>query len=81
VAESPISLECVVSGIYELASETPHQIGHMVTGRVLAIHIAEAVVIDGRVSIARLRPIARLGYRQYATIGEVFEMTRPGEKS
>jgi hypothetical protein len=26
-------------------------------------------------------PIARLGYRQYATIGEVFEMTRPGEKS
>ncbi|MGO8830402.1 MAG: flavin reductase family protein [Steroidobacteraceae bacterium] len=81
VAESPISLECVVSGIYELASETPHQLGRMVTGRVLGIHIAEAVVIDGRVSISRLRPIARLGYRQYATIGEVFEMTRPGEKS
>jgi flavin reductase (DIM6/NTAB) family NADH-FMN oxidoreductase RutF len=63
--------------IYGLPSDDPAEIGRMVMGRVLGIHIAEDVIIDGRVSAARLRPIARLGYREYAVIDEVFKMTRP----
>jgi flavin reductase (DIM6/NTAB) family NADH-FMN oxidoreductase RutF len=77
VSESPLSLECVVIDIYGLPSDEPAEIGRMVMGRVLGIHIAENVIIDGRVSAARLRPIARLGYREYAVIDEVFKMTRP----
>lgn len=76
VAESPISLECRVADIYELPNEG--EIARMVMGRVLGIHIADAAVVDGRVSAARLQPIARLGYREYSGLGEIFKMTRPG---
>jgi flavin reductase (DIM6/NTAB) family NADH-FMN oxidoreductase RutF len=76
VAESPINLECRVTDIYELPCEG--EIGRMVMGRVLGMHIADAAIIDGRVSAAKLAPIARLGYREYAALGEIFKMTRPG---
>jgi flavin reductase (DIM6/NTAB) family NADH-FMN oxidoreductase RutF len=49
----------------------------MVIGRVLGIHIADHLLVDGHVSIPRLRPIARLGYREYAVVESVFEMVRP----
>ena len=32
---------------------------------------------DGRVDMTKLRPLARLGYMDYAPLGEVFEMMRP----
>jgi flavin reductase (DIM6/NTAB) family NADH-FMN oxidoreductase RutF len=80
VSESPISLECVVSDIYELPSEEPEEIGRMVMGRVLGIHIAERALIEGRVAVGKLRPIARLGYSEYAVIDEIFRMIRPGAR-
>jgi hypothetical protein len=33
--------------------------------------------VDGRVDICRARPIARLGYMDYAVVDEVFEMIAP----
>jgi flavin reductase (DIM6/NTAB) family NADH-FMN oxidoreductase RutF len=75
VAESPINLECRVTEIYELPCEG--EIGRMVMGRVLGMHIADSAIVDGRVVAARLKPIARLGYREYASLGEIFKMTRP----
>ena len=76
VAESPISLECRVADIYELPCDG--EIGRMVMGRVLGMHIADEAIVDGRVSAAKLQPIARLGYREYSVLGEIFKMTRPG---
>jgi flavin reductase (DIM6/NTAB) family NADH-FMN oxidoreductase RutF len=78
VAESPICLECVVTDIYELPSDDSGDIGRMVMGRVLGMHIAEEAIAEGRVSSAKLRPIARLGYREYSVVDEIFKMTRPG---
>jgi flavin reductase (DIM6/NTAB) family NADH-FMN oxidoreductase RutF len=78
VSESPVSLECVVSDIYELPFDESAERGWMVMGRVLGIHIAEEVLVDGRVSIAKLHPIARLGYREFAALEHVFTMARPG---
>ncbi|HLW23206.1 MAG TPA: flavin reductase family protein [Steroidobacteraceae bacterium] len=78
VARSPVSLECRVTGILELPGEAGGEIGRMVMGRVLGIHIDESAIVDGRVASARLRPIARLGYREYAVIESTFKMTRPG---
>jgi flavin reductase (DIM6/NTAB) family NADH-FMN oxidoreductase RutF len=76
VGESPINLECRVTDIYELPCEG--EIGRMVMGRVVGMHIADAAIVNGRVSAAKLEPIARLGYREYAALGEIFKMTRPG---
>jgi flavin reductase (DIM6/NTAB) family NADH-FMN oxidoreductase RutF len=43
-------------------------------GHVVGIHIDDAALIDGRVDITKLRPIARLGYQDYAVIDHVFEL-------
>jgi flavin reductase (DIM6/NTAB) family NADH-FMN oxidoreductase RutF len=77
VAESPVHLECVLSQIVELESPGPDRPNRMVVGRVVGIHIADRVIEAGRVSIALLDPIARLGYDQYARVRELFTMTRP----
>ena len=65
VAESPVHLECVLSQIVELESPSPEQPNRMVIGRVTGIHIADEVLVDGRVDLApprcdraaRLRPV------------------------
>ncbi len=78
VSESPVSLECVVSDIYDLPFDESQEPGWMVMGRVLGVHIDDEVLVDGRVSIAKLHPIARLGYREFAAVEQVFNMARPG---
>ena len=35
------------------------------------------VVVDGMVDFTRVKPLGRLGYHDYARLGEVFAMTRP----
>lgn len=79
VAESPVHLECRHVTTVELP--TPDRDRHantVVFGEVVGIHIADEAIVDGRVDVARLDPIARLGYDQYTRLGEVFRMTRPG---
>jgi hypothetical protein len=42
------------------------------------IHVDDAVVLaDGKLDISRIRPLARLGYYDYASVAEVFEMRIP----
>ncbi len=41
------------------------------------VHIDDDIIVDGRVSIERLQPLARLGYQDYCRIGETFEMPLP----
>lgn len=75
LADSPVSFECtshstVVTG--------PHQC--VVIGRVHAIHIDDAVMIDaerGHVDTAALDLIARLGGAAYGMRPQVFTMDRP----
>ncbi len=79
VAESPVALECRYHQTVELPSSdgiTSHYA--MVVGKVVGVHIDERIIVDGLVDVTRLRPIARLGYMQYAVVEEVFAMKRPG---
>lgn len=78
VAESPVSLECVVVKIVELPQAEGSSLLNTATfGRVVGVHIDPALIADGRVDIRRARPIGRLGYLDYAEMGEFFEMARP----
>lgn len=79
VAEAYTVLECRVTeivnpkGLDGAASES-----FMVIGQVIGIHISEEIVREGRIDMGLARPIARMGYRDYADGGsDVFEMTRP----
>ncbi len=50
----------------------------VVFGEVVGIHIADEIIKDGRVDLSLVRPIARLGYAQYAAVDTIFRMLRPG---
>ena len=51
-------------------------------GQVVGVHIDdEAFMPDGKIDIARLRPLARMGYQDYASVGEIFEITPQGENA
>lgn len=76
VKEAPVSMECRVIRDVVL----PHWgdgRNVVVFGEVVGIHIDERVMTDGFVDTAKLRPIARLGYREYAVVNETFAMDRP----
>jgi flavin reductase (DIM6/NTAB) family NADH-FMN oxidoreductase RutF len=77
VAESPINMECRVFQIVDLPNPQGSEQNAVVIGHVLAMHIDESVLCDGLVDVARLKPLARMGYRDYTTVTEVFAMARP----
>ncbi len=71
VADSPVAIECVLHDTLPIGDCT------VVLGRVVHVAIAEAVMRDGRPAAGLLRPLARLGGRQWATLGELLEIERP----
>lgn len=77
IQESPINMECRVVEIVDLPCTQEGGANVVVIGQVLGIHIDETILTDGLIDIAKLRPIARLGYKDYATIGDTFTMARP----
>ena len=51
----------------------------MVFGEVVRIHVKDEIVTaEGKIDIPRVKPIARMGYYDYAVIDQVFEMRIPG---
>lgn len=75
VAGAPAALECRLSQVVTLEGRSNFLILGVVTG----IHIRDDVLTpEGRVDVTRFRPLARLGYMDYAAVSEVFTMERPG---
>ena len=78
VGESPVALECVTVEVRALVDRHGRTLDrHVAIGEVVGVHIDDRLIVDGRVDITRARPIARLGYKDYAVIDQVFELTRP----
>jgi len=74
VAGAPIHLECIQHQTLELPHDDPGGRNVLVIGRVVGVHIDDAVIQDGRVDLARVQPIARLGYGDYARVDTIFSM-------
>jgi flavin reductase (DIM6/NTAB) family NADH-FMN oxidoreductase RutF len=78
VAESPAALECKVVEVVEIRTLSGAVSGAVLTlGEVVAVHIDERFLIDGRFDTARAHPLARCGYQDYAAVEKVFAMARP----
>ena len=75
VAGVPASLECKLTKIVEL----PGAANRVVFGEVTGVHIRDNCLRDGRFDVTTFQPLARLGYRDYARITELFELKRPDE--
>jgi len=80
VAGSPAALECKVLQVFELHDlDGKPTDRHVVLGQVVGVHIDERYLTGGRFDTAAARPVARCGYRDYATVSEVFELLRPDD--
>lgn len=74
VALSPVSMECVAVGFHPFG--THRAASTVVFGRVVRIAVSESVLREGRVDVRLLRPVARLGGPNWATLGEVMTIQR-----
>ena len=75
VAAAPAALECRLEQIVTLKG----QANSMVIGEVTGVFLADNTLVDGRFDVTTYRPLARLGYRDYASVEKVFSLVRPGE--
>ena len=76
VADAPATLECKTVEIITLRGRD----NFLVIGEVVGIHLRDDCLIDGRFDVTRFQPLARMGYRDYAVVTEVFALKRPGER-
>ena len=77
VKRSPITLECLYNKTIELVSSSGKKnTSSLVIGEVVRVHIDDSVIVDGMIDMARIRPISRLGYMDFAVVEGVFEMHR-----
>lgn len=81
VKESPVAFECRHWKTVQLPPATPGGPSgyHVVFGLVVGIHIDEAFIKDGIVDTGAMRPVARLGYHDYAVVTPetIFSLRRP----
>lgn len=77
VKEAPIHMECRVFQIVDLPGSGGPERNALVIGSVLGIHIADEILVDGLIDVGRLKPLARMGYRDYAVVEQVFDIPRP----
>ncbi len=75
VAESPISFECRVASSVAIGRE-PHD-NLLLICEVVAFHVRDGLLRDGRIDPELLRPICRLGGTGFARLGEVLRVPRP----
>jgi flavin reductase (DIM6/NTAB) family NADH-FMN oxidoreductase RutF len=81
VKESPAALECKHWRTIELPDVDPATgNGHYVIfGQVVGIYINDDFIHDGKVDTGAIKPLARLGYMDYAVVSadNMFEINRP----
>lgn len=75
VKASPAQLECKVKQIIPLGDQP--RAGNLVIGEVLAIHVDDAVLTNGRIDPCKLQTIGRLGGEWFCESSALFELKRP----
>jgi flavin reductase (DIM6/NTAB) family NADH-FMN oxidoreductase RutF len=75
VKESPIQMECVLENM--LAFGEGAGSSNLVIGRVVQIHIEDALYKDGKIDLVNLKPVGRLSGEYYAKMSDLFTLKRP----
>jgi len=75
VAAAPAALECRMTAIQKIEGAD----NHVIFGEVTGVHMRDDCITDGRFDVTTFAPLARLGYRDYSVVREVFELARPDE--
>jgi len=75
VAGAPAALECELIDLVPLRGTD----NIMVLGEVTGIHMRDDCMNEGQFDVTRFQPLARLGYRDYTRVSDLFSLNRPGE--
>jgi flavin reductase (DIM6/NTAB) family NADH-FMN oxidoreductase RutF len=79
VAQSPAHFECRYLSTHRLRGNSSHGWVDVVYGEVVRIHVKDEVLTpQGKLDIPAIRPLARMGYYDYTSVTETFEMRIPG---
>lgn len=71
VVQAKVRFECVLYQAVDLVNTD------LLIGRIVRIHVDEAIYENGRINAALLKPVSRLAGTNYAKLGEVFSLERP----
>jgi flavin reductase (DIM6/NTAB) family NADH-FMN oxidoreductase RutF len=71
VGESPVALECRLYREIELGDSA------FVVGEMIRAHVSDDMLTEGRVDVAKLRPVGRLGGDGYSIVRDVVHLPRP----
>lgn len=72
---APAALECTVTDIVPLKGVA----NFLVHGEVTGIHMRDDCIVDGLFDVTKFQPLARLGYRDYTHVQDVFSLKRPDD--
>ncbi|MCV2888228.1 flavin reductase family protein [Ruegeria aquimaris] len=75
VAGAPAALECKLTQIVTL----PGMSNRVVFGEVTGIHMRDDCLKDGIFDVTTYQPLARLGYRDYTVVRDLFTLARPDD--
>ena len=77
VAKAPAVLECKTVQVVELPTWKDGWRNIVVIGEVVGVHVDEAHLKDGLLDVLSYNPVARMGYMDYTTVTDRWEMQRP----
>ncbi|MEX5561861.1 flavin reductase family protein [Pseudophaeobacter sp. 1A16562] len=75
IAGAPAALECKLTKIVTL----PGVSNRVAFGEVTGVHLRDDCMKDGMFDVTTFEPLARLGYRDYSRVTEVFSLARPDD--
>lgn len=78
VGESPVSFECVLRQTLDFSNSA--QGTSLVIGEVVALHVNDAHLIEGRIDRDSLDLVGRMGGIQYARTSDRIELARPSAR-
>ncbi len=73
---APASLECRMTQIVPLLGEN----NFMVIGEVTGVHLRDDCLVEGIFDVTTFRPLARLGYKDYSVVDNIFTLARPDQR-
>ena len=75
VENAPATLECRMLQVITLKGHD----NYMVIGEVTGVHLRDDCLVNGRFDVTTFRPMARLGYMDYAVVRDLVTLQRPGQ--
>lgn len=72
VANAPVAFECRLAQVIPFGARSS-----LYVGEILNFHVRDGLLVDGKISTVALKPIARLGGPNYASLGEIISKSTP----